>query len=213
MKKLLLCTMLLALSFANAQEREGNKKLTIEKGTWYVGGNISFGHDSSEFEDSPEASKYFNFNFSPKVGYTINDNLILGLGLGYGYSKNEIENTINNPANTSNNFRIFPYIKKHFPIGEKLTISVQGEFRYSYSEYENNDVFNSYSGHTNEYFIGVRPGITYFLNKKLALEANIGALGYTNSTQKYGNPPKRTSSSFNFNINSTDLMFGLSYYW
>ena len=57
----------------------------------------------------------------------------------------------------------FPTI---LPVGEKLTISVQGEFRYSYSEYENNDVFNSYSGHTNEYFIGVRPGITYFLNKK-----------------------------------------------
>ena len=211
MKKLLLSTMLLALSFAYGQEK--NEKLTIEKGTWYVGGNFSLGHTNSEYEDSSETSKYFNFNFSPKIGYTINDNLIIGLGIGYGYTESELENSTNNPANTTNHFRVFPYIKKHFPVGEKLTVSLQVEFRYSYSEYENNDILNSYSGHTNEYFIGIRPGITYFLNKKLAIEANIGSLGYTNGTQEYGNPPKRTWNSFNFNINSTDLMFGLSYYW
>ncbi|GFD74597.1 hypothetical protein KUL113_40170 [Tenacibaculum sp. KUL113] len=213
MKKLLLSTMLFALSFAYGQEKKENEKLTIEKGTWYVGGNVSLGHTNSEFEDSPNTSKYFNFNFSPKIGYTFNDNLILGLGLGYGYTESESGNTTNNQVNTTNHFRVFPYIKKYFPVGKKLTISLQGEFRYSYSEYEKNDVLNSNGGHTNEYFIGVRPGITYFLNKNLALEANIGTLGYNNATQKSGSPSKRTWSSFNFNINSTDLMFGLSYYW
>nr|BFF41522.1 hypothetical protein BACY1_33270 [Tenacibaculum mesophilum] len=135
------------------------------------------------------------------------------MGLGYGYTESESGNTTNNQVNTTNHFRVFPYIKKYFPVGKKLTISLQGEFRYSYSEYEKNDVLNSNGGHTNEYFIGVRPGITYFLNKNLALEANIGTLGYNNATQKSGSPSKRTWSSFNFNINSTDLMFGLSYYW
>ncbi len=207
MKKLLLSTMLLALSFAYGQEKK--EKLTIEKGTWYTSANFSIGHNSNEFEGSPETSKYFNFNFSPKVGYTINDNLIIGLGVGYGYSKSESGSEIGK----GNSYKIFPYIKKHFPLGKKLTISLQGEFSYSYADYSNNINSTPYERSTKQYFVGIRPGLTYFLNKNIALEANIGSLGYSKTDQDESSFPDRESDSFQFNINSTDLMFGLSYYW
>ncbi|WP_428742200.1 outer membrane beta-barrel protein [Tenacibaculum sp.] len=210
MKKLLLYTMLFALSFANAQEKEDNEKLTIEKGTWYISGNLSINQNNYEAEDSNNDSESFGFNFSPKIGYTINDNLIIGLGVGYGYSKNK--STI--MTGKGNSYQVFPYIKKHFPLGKKLTISLQGEFRYSYSDFSNNDTPTPYKRESNEYFIGIRPGITYFLNKNIALEANIGGLGYSKTNHEDNiNLSNRDTSSFNFNINSTDLMFGLSYYW
>ncbi|CAM1339645.1 outer membrane beta-barrel protein [Tenacibaculum aestuarii] len=209
MKKLLLCTMLFAFSLANAQEKKDNEKLTIEKGTWYTAGNFSIGKSSNEFEGSPETSKYFSFNFSPKVGYTINDNLIIGLGVGYGYSKSESGNGIGK----GNSYQIFPYIKKHFPLGKKLTISLQGEFSYNYSEFSDNSLPNPNERNSNQYFIGIRPGMTYFLNKNIALEANIGSLGYSKTDLNENNFPDRESDTFQFNINSTDLMFGLSYYW
>ncbi|MFT7900471.1 outer membrane beta-barrel protein [Tenacibaculum ascidiaceicola] len=209
MKKLLLSTMLLALSFAYGQEKKENEKLTIEKGTWYTSANFSIGHNSNEFEGSPETSKYFNFNFSPKVGYTINDNLIIGLGLGYGYSKSESGNEIGK----SNSYKIFPYIKKHFPLGKKLTISLQGEFSYSYSDFSNNITPDPYERSTNQYFIGIRPGITYFLNKNIALETNIGSLGYSKIDREDSDFSNSEFDSFSFSINSTDLFFGLSYYW
>ena len=207
MKKLLLSTMLFALSFAYGQEEK--EKLTIEKGTWYTSANFSIGHNSNEFEGSPETSKYFNFNFSPKAGYTINDNLIIGLGVGYGYSKSESGTEIGK----GNSYQVFPYVKKHFPLGKKLTISLQGEFSYSYSDYSSNINSTPYERSTNQYFVGIRPGLTYFLNKNIALEANIGSLGYSKTDQDESNFPDRESDSFQFNINSTDLMFGLSYYW
>ncbi len=207
MKKLLLSTMLLALSFAHGQEKK--EKLTIEKGTWYTSANFSLGHNSFELEGSPETSKYFNFNLSPKIGYTINDNLIIGLGVGYGYSKSESGSEIGK----GNSYQIFPYVKKHFPLGKKLTISLQGEFNYSYSDYSSNINSIPYERSSNQYFIGIKPGITYFLNKNIALEANIGSLGYSKTNQDENNLPDRESDSFQFNINSTDLMFGLSYYW
>ncbi|KAB1154570.1 porin family protein [Tenacibaculum aiptasiae] len=216
MKKLLLCTMLIALSFAYGQESTKKEKLTIQKGTWYLNGGMSLVSNNSKSNQNMEKSDQIGFNFSPKIGFSINNNLIIGLGLGYNYHKNDLNFTNTKNFTKNESYSIFPYIKKYFSLGQKLAFTLHGEFRYTYSKYENdyNSLNNTNLSKANYYFIGIRPGITYFLNKKIALEANIGALGYTKSNHThFPNNSIQEIDNFNFNLNSSNLNFGISYYW
>lgn len=73
-------------------------------------------------------------------------------------------------------------------------------------------------GRRNGYFIGISPGLTYFMTKRLALETQLGFFGYTNDESSFedgqGNSNRTSeSSNLSFNLNSSNLFFGLSYYF
>ncbi|MGB1043167.1 MAG: outer membrane beta-barrel protein, partial [Tenacibaculum sp.] len=183
MKKLLFISMIFVFGISNGQEKK--EKLTIKKGTWYLNGSTYLNSNDSFQENNENTSNQLNFNISPKIGYTIEDNLIIGIGLGYGYNESNYNDT-----NTGNNnsYSIFPYVKKHFSIGKNLTFSILGEINYTYSEnnnnYYNNLSLESVNSTSNSYSIMIKPGITYFVSNKFALEANIGSLGYTRNSVK-----------------------------
>lgn len=192
------------------------KKKNIKKGTWSFGGQLLFGSSGSEFENNEitQNSDSFRLSINPEIGYAVQKNLIIGLGLGYTYLENN--NFSNNNTNTNNNntYSIYPYIKKFIPVNEKLLFSLRGEIRFSKTDFENSG--NSFSNIDNNqsFFAGFRPGITYFVSKNLALEANIGALGYSRSNREFENENqiKATTESFSFDFNSNNLLFGFTYY-
>jgi hypothetical protein len=67
------------------------------------------------------------------------------------------------------------------------------------------------SSTSDSFFFGVRPALALMLNKNLALETSIGALGYTTGNSE--NEPNNSEGSFNnfnFSLNSSNLFFGLS---
>lgn len=213
MKKLLIITFLLTFGIIIGQEKE--EKLIIQKGTWNFGGEFSIHFANSEnIQDAKIENDRINFGFSPNFGYTLENNLLIGLGLGYSYLKDKNDyNDSDRYDATSKTYSVFPYIKKIIPIGNKFAFFLQGEFRYS--KYKNDFVENTSliqhrSGDT--FFAGIRPGITYFLTKKIALEANIGSLGYSTSKYDDNYPEEGKTNSFDFNLNSSNLNFGLSLY-
>lgn len=214
MKKLLIITFLLMFGIIIGQEKEEN--LNIQKGTWNLGGTFSLNNSNSEFDSntSKNENDQFYIGFYPRVGYAINNNLIIGLGLGYEYIDDKTYYSgIENYDSNQNTLVIFPYIKKYFNINEKFSFHLQGEFRVSKSWTDSKDLININSNETsNSLFVGIRPGITYFLTKKFALETSIGALGYSTGKHENDNGEGKFNS-FNFNLNSNNLLFGLSYYF
>lgn len=212
MKKLLLITLLFVNGIMIAQnEKLKEEKVNIDKGTWSFGGQLSLNlsNSESEYNGITQESDNSGISINPEVGYTINKNLIVGLGLGYAHSEN---NDSNNFTNSRNTFSIYPYVKKFIPVNKNLLFSVRGEVRFSKTSYDNNNLLNNISDQT--FFIGFRPGITYFISDKLALEANIGALGYSRLTRDFDpvNLDKATTNSFNFDFNSNNLLFGFTYF-
>ncbi|EDP97148.1 outer membrane beta-barrel protein [Kordia algicida OT-1] len=216
MKKITFFACLLAFAFVNAQDGDKNSsdKLTFAKGSQFINLNLSVNTSTSDFEGTTQTqeAKNFGFNINPSYSYAISDNFFLGLGLGYGHNKreNEINGAADNEA-TTNSFQIFPYVRYYKGIGKKLAFFVQGETRYTNSK---NEVNNQDARETNTLFFGVRPGFVFMLNKNLGLETSIGALGYTTSnTDDLANNSEIDTNSFNFSLNSSNLLFGLSYYF
>lgn len=207
MRKALFIAMSLFLSIAYGQEKENS--FTIPKKTWYVNGSINLNSQSVKNSSTTNETDVFTFGFSPTAGYAIKDNLIIGLGLGYIHTSYK-NSSFSNDSNYDN-FQIFPYIKKYFPVGSKLALSLQGEARYSTGE----NLFNSFNGPTTidheSYFVGIRPGITFTLNKTFALEANIGSLGYSYSTSNDNfNSNEISTNSFTFDLSTANIFFGLA---
>lgn len=222
MKKFLVAlTAVLTLNASFGQELPKDN-LTIEKGTWYLGGNLSLGISDSKSKDflSSEAeSKNWNFNISPTIGYTFSPNWVSGLGLGYGYgyfnSSSQIDGgEVFESENLRHSLVLFPYIRRYMGVGEKLGLFLQGEIRYTGSWNDTEQTNSSDTSYNeNNLFFGLRPGITYFISKKLALETSLGSFGYSRSKGKGDDKYENTSNSFGLSLNTSDLLFGLSYYF
>lgn len=227
MKKLLFLILLCIGGLMHAQDSQ-NKRLEISKGNWVIGGDLSFNTISRTSDDQPftRTNDNLRFGFSPNIGYVIGKNTVLGLRPGYSYIKSENISTdgiILSNSNTmeSNVFSIASYVRRFFPLGKKFAIYVQGEVGYNYrvSDTTNeNSTFPLVNGTSNNYLIGIRPGITYFISKGFALETGIGVLGYLFTDSKSTNGTgllldSSESNSFGFELNTSNIFFGLSYYF
>ena len=114
-----------------------------------------------------------------------------------------------------------PIVRLHIPLGKQFYFYGEGGFNV---EFTNSNFY--YGGLINfedpaqegtrfksniiNYSIGIRPGITYFLNNRFALDASFGLLGIQNETVKQRDNEFKTTE-FNFNIIPNSLAFGLSY--
>src|SRR5690554_3420151 len=88
MKKLILsAAAVFALTFANAQEE--TPTYGFSEGNFFVEGNIGFNSTNDKNTDT----KTNSFNFNPKAGYFISDDLAVGLDLGFGSNKSEVSGT------------------------------------------------------------------------------------------------------------------------
>src|SRR5690554_4554520 len=86
MKKLILSAMaVFALSFAHAQEEEST--FGFGEGDIFVEGNIGFGSTNNKNTEVKTSS----FEFNPKAGYFISEDLAVGLELGFGSSKEKFD--------------------------------------------------------------------------------------------------------------------------
>ena len=199
------------LVFGITYGQEKQEKFTIQKKTWSIEGDFSMNYSDSEDMNNGYLDKQNNFNigFFPKLGYAIKDNLIVGLGLGYRYYKIKSDNINDFYYNNSlNSYSINPYIKKYIPIGKNLAFNIQGEMKFSTDKNKHSQLNTDFK--MNTIFIGIRPGITYRLSKKVAIQTNIGSLGYTNMQSKINDIKDLKSNSFNLNFNTSDLYFGIT---
>ncbi|NAS29873.1 hypothetical protein GTQ40_02710 [Flavobacteriaceae bacterium R38] len=228
MKNTLLLVVVLVINFSFGQEEK--KINNIEKNTWNLTGStaLNFNDSNNAFdnffgENVENDIKNFSIDFSPQLGYAINNNFIVGLGIGYGYSKSETDTETEGGESsffeaTSQSFNAFPFIRAYKPIGNVFSFFLQGEARYS-RIWNDTETSNSEpnSSKSNTFFIGVRPGFAIFVSKNFALETNIGALGYSTGDSEGSTDDVVTNKTdfndFRFSLNSSDLRFGISYYF
>lgn len=77
--------------FLNAQTDKGNWVAGIAS-TFSSSGNnsvLGFGYTSRKFDDQTNTSEIFQFNFTPRVGYLISNNLMLALNVNLSYFDND----------------------------------------------------------------------------------------------------------------------------
>lgn len=87
MKKQIILLALCVASICSSQEKEG---FTIAKGNWLLGGSINYSTQKNKDISGNTEITGTRFIVSPKVGYAINDNLVIGTSIDYLYADGQI---------------------------------------------------------------------------------------------------------------------------
>lgn len=210
MRKLFTLLLLTFTTLLSAQENEDLFK--IEKGTWVVEGSFSlFTENIESTSESNSTNDNVNFSISPRIGYTLSDNLVLGLGLSYSYLKFETsrEGNLINSVRETNSISFTPYLKKFFPLSENFALNLQAETSYTRGNSETTNSSFQNESDIDSFFIGLRPGVNYSISDSFLLQASFGSLGYTNSRTETNDVNVQKSNAFRFNLGTSSLFFGV----
>ncbi|MEO0505687.1 MAG: outer membrane beta-barrel protein [Bacteroidota bacterium] len=221
MRKFLLATLMLTMVMTLAQAQDDDR-LTIPKGTWILGGNVSFFNNTSDTNFSDDFNSNLdrrNFTFSPRIGYAFSDNWTVGLVSEYFLQKGENESVtsngvVSNGEVKSESLSLAPYVRRYFAINKNLTFFAQGEVGILKSWSENIDFESDrFTSEQDGVFVNLRPGVLFFPAKNLAFETSIGLLGYRALDREDSNGTTAENRDFSFDFNSANLLFGLSYFF
>lgn len=212
MKKQIVLLALCVASVCSSQEKE--ERFTITKGNWLLGGSINYSSQKNKDISGNTETTGTRLIVSPKVGYAINDNLVIGTGIDYLHANGQIapEIQFNNPNSKSKFIGVSPYITKYFSITKALLFDVEGQLSYSVGKTENTDIPLSLD--STFLAINIIPGITYSINENLAFKLNLGGLSYSRFKAEIESDAsciKETQDSFGFNFQTSNLSVGIIY--
>jgi len=175
MKKLIFSLVLLVMFIGNLTAQESSEGF---KGTWWALGQFEFVSD--------EATEIDAFVILPVVGTFVSPTVTVGLGAGYQSIKI-------GGADAEGSFILQPLARKYWSISDNFFVFGQADIPLIFGD--------GYTG----YGFNLRPGIDYFVTKKLTLEATFGQFGYNAVDMDGGDAEGTTSLGFNM----MEVKFGI----
>lgn len=127
----------------------------------YAGGGMTFWYNDKDNRTT--------IAFTPEIGYRASKRFAFGVSLGYRHNKEK--------ETRSDVYSVAPYIRHYLYSLNELDLLWDGIIEYSYTDTRNN-------GHGNTIGIGVKPGISYTINKHFCITAHIGFIGYRHCDRK-----------------------------
>lgn len=191
MKKFILfnfaCFLLASISYAQ-----------ISKGTILLGGNVNFsGYDIS---GTPENNNNF-FYIQPSLGFTVNENRIVGFSLAYSHGK---QNSGSTQTSETDGYGAGLFYRRYLTLGKGFYFYGQAG-----ASYFGNKTDQTGGSFTNQKIstvdLNLYPGVAYRVSKHFLLEVgmnNLFSLYYSTTKQEYSIPPSFKSSQWGFTINA-----------
>jgi opacity protein-like surface antigen len=210
MKKIILTVAaVFAFGFANAQDKKESNE-GFAKGDVFVTGSVGFG--STKTGDTKSNS----FNFSPKVGFFVTENIAVGAELGFGTAKSD--NGANGTTTTfvetkTNNFNGGVFGRYYFAPAAKFSPFANLGLGFG----SNKTTIDSKLGSTSTsserksktMSVGLGLGFNYFVASNWALEASWAGLTY--DTDDNGGKGADKTNTFGLNANLASINLGVLY--
>ena len=218
-------------------DREVQKAVFVPKGSWMVGGAISYSeHNEGNLNylilKDVEGEGY-NFSVSPYFGYFFRDNIAIGGRFAY---KRDFLDLGNFDLNLGEDFNISlkdiyylehkyeasMFVRTYMPIGRSKIFGLFNEARLTYGYGTGKNSTGSGVTYDGTYQtvqnmqIGFAPGLTAFITNWSAVEVSVGVMGFdfkwldqeTNQVET----GKQRISSGNFKINLFSINIGMTIY-
>ncbi len=188
MKNLIIIATVLLPLIASAQ---------IEKGRSFTTGRLSY-----QLTSSP-AVKVNIFTVGADYGYLFSNKWAGGLNVSYSYNK---QNLPNNLEDYSKAYSVGIFARRYFSFTDKLYFTLDGGAGVAYqdSRMESNPAL-PIGARSTELRFSVSPGLTYFLTRRFALQANLGQVSFRA-------PFNETARNLYIETSLSKLSVGLSIY-
>ena len=222
----------------DSTQTRGLKQYTfVPKGQWIIGGTVSYtemsGNNYQFLVIEGINGNGYSFNVSPMFCYMFGNNIGAGGRFSYDRSliklnsaeinlSDDTKFNINDLYRLGHNYSGMAILRNYISIGNNMRFGLYNETQLHIGGGESKIV--SGSGETvggtfeRNFSVGINlaPGITAFINNFMAIELNVGLLGfkYSSNTQAtnqvYMGKTNSTSASFQINLFSIGL--GLAFY-
>lgn len=158
-------------------------------------------------------------------GYFLKDNLLLGIKVGYTHGRSEDKYVFDGLESVysykDHSFKTGIFLRNYFKISRLLRFFIQTEVTAGFggTEQHDSDLGPSHKA-TSDVFtldIGFVPGVAFFVNRGIAIEASVGFAGLTYHKYKDDNlvdgaAYDTTELDFGFDVNSLRIQLGISIY-
>ncbi|HUH33375.1 MAG TPA: outer membrane beta-barrel protein [Daejeonella sp.] len=204
MKKLLLVALLATGSLLVSAQTKGTNTL-----------GLGLGFGKQKLEHTSQGVQYVNEQTSKGIsigyGHFIDENVKMGVQFTYGTSWSTSmggsEYNSKDYSGSLNYQRYYPIFKKFYAFGG-------GQVGYHYLKGVSLSNNQENGSSTNTYSLGVNGGLSWFLAKRLALEADLLTANFgVNRTRQTGNNADGTyrNTSTGFNLSTTGAVNGLGF--
>lgn len=180
----------------------------FEDNKFLLGGSLS------TVTSNAEGDRVFSqFEFSPAVGYVLNESSVAGIRTSFATSSTPTG------LGTDDSFayELGLFYRKYWSISEKIFLFGQGDANYLGGTNENQtDAGGTTVTETTTLSglsIGITPGITARLTEWLLIDFSLGQLRYARQTVDFDSPTAEDSSTslFTFSLNNPTLGFVFSF--
>jgi hypothetical protein len=205
----------------------------LSAGHLLIGGGVNYATESPQDEDPGEITKKVTGNFSPRIGYFVKENFVVGLDISYGGTREKIENKVVNglganvtKTTTKTTTQFGPFARYYKPLGDKAaffghlglgfggqkeTVEFEGADKPDAGEIPKDIKYSIID-------ISLRPGFAYFITPRFGLELMTDAfsIGYNSKRKKEPLPSGAkdedfTEKGFNATADLRDLINPLSW--
>lgn len=202
MKKLILIALMaMGTFFAQAQTKGTN--------TIGLGVNVSTSKMDGTGQNNNEQK---NRAFSLGYGHFIKDNERIGINFSYAKYEQTGMSTMNNIVKSYGGSLTY---QKYYPLFKKLYAFAGGRGGYTYSSNDYNTSNYGQGVKENFYNIGAYGGVTWFVSKRFAFEADLLTADVTYSKAKYNSSETNSASTFrtttNFNLSTGGAINNLGF--
>ena len=182
-------------------------------GTIFVGGDIglSVGKDKTKNDNTTTTNyKKTDYSFLPQAGYFIDDILAVGARVGMSGNVYKYEGNYSYDKVSSSYFVLNPFAR-YYIINQKGGLFAEADmsFEFGTSKTVYND--NTDEDNSTNIFLGMKPGVYYYISDRIVLQAFYGWFGYQSLINKEDNDTKDINNTFGFDLSSNSFAFGFVY--
>ena len=135
----------------------------INKGSVWLGGNLSYGQSKTDNDIDPDY-KTHSFSIAPGIGKAVKDNLIVGMRINYQYSKSTTGTNYSDESQYGGSI----FVRRYLPVISRLYVFGEGSVGANH--------FRSSGSKGGGFVIALTPGVSVGINKKLHLETGFNSL-------------------------------------
>ena len=198
---------LLTINVASAQ---------IASGTALITGNINFRGATTESDLSPGDLEETNLGLILGAGYFVGENFALGLNVGYEMREsNAFISSFPDPIEQTTKTSLFtvgPFARYYHMFDDRAGLFGELNAAFGFGE---RTVQEEPNVEISRLEAALRPGLTFFISDKWAVEGKFGYLGYRAETEEFTTPIQdivTTTSEFIVSFNFTTLNLGVAIY-
>lgn len=210
----------------------------VPKGQWVIATNVSFStHSNNNYTFvviEGIDSEGHTMKITPALGYALTNNMVVGVRFAYSRTFLRIDNGSIQLGDDDTGVDLkadYFYSLKHtyqasliwrqyIPLGNNKRFALFNEMQIGMGRSQAKFAADSPIRGTYEtgkiFSIGMTPGLVAFATNNMAVELNVGVLGFTyNSVKQIHNQVtvgKRNSSAMNFKVNIFSIGLGVAFY-